>query len=216
MHWSKQELKKKQTSNGKKTKRKPKKLIEKRGRKWGPQGRKQKAKKKKEAAFLEAVKQKQEAIGQLEKDNKVVNELKLIRQDIIKVMRGRLMALYTSWDTAPKKVTSKMIDVTPFWVGEVRWSDAVIETTTGGKGLNKAACDTKLAAVISAQPTLASNNNVSGGYELENPIVGSYTLRLPRQTQGVIQAFNFLRKGTKWQKFLKRNLSKGCLFAHLA
>ena len=88
------------------------------------------------------------------------------------------MALHTSWDAAPKKVTSKTIDVTPFWVGEVRWSDAVIETTTVAKALTKAACDAKLSAVISAQPTLASTNNVRGGYELENPIVGSYTFTL--------------------------------------
>jgi len=94
------------------------------------------------------------------------------------------MALYASWDTAPKKVTSKTIDVTPFWVDGVRWSDAVIETTTVAKALTKAACDAKLAAVISAQPNLASNNNVSGGYELENPIVGSYTFTLTETNTG--------------------------------
>ena len=60
-------VKKEADKQWEKDQKKAEKLIEKRGRKWGPQGRKQKAKKKKEAAFLEAVKQKQEAIGQLEK-----------------------------------------------------------------------------------------------------------------------------------------------------
>ena len=88
------------------------------------------------------------------------------------------MALYTSWGAAPKKVTSKTIDITPFWILGVQWTDAVIETTTVAKALTEAACIAKLSAVILAQPTLASNNNVSGGYELENPIVGSYTFTL--------------------------------------
>ncbi|MCK9326654.1 MAG: hypothetical protein M0P69_14280 [Bacteroidales bacterium] len=80
-------VKKEADKQWEKDQKKAEKLIEKRGRKWGPQAASKKQKEK-EAAFLGAVKQKQEAIGQLEKDNKVVNELKLIRQDITKVMRG--------------------------------------------------------------------------------------------------------------------------------
>ena len=98
-----------------------------------------------------------------------------------------------------------MIDVTPFWVGEVRWSDAVIETTTGGKGLNKSGMRYKARSSDFSPADLSlATITLAAVTSWKTQLWDHTLLRLPRQTQGVIQAFNFLRKGTKWQKFFKR------------